>query len=109
MAEACYDREMARTLLQVAQEHRGATGQRRSYRYGPQTEELALAWFRGEITFGQASAATGLRGTSLYGLLAVSLREAAVAGRITMRVGEPLSPNSSPKLSRAMGEQDLSD
>src|SRR5947199_4577405 len=68
--------EMTKTLIEKAKASRSVPGFRRSYRYGRQVEDLAIAWFRGQISFGQAASATGVKGSSLYGLLAVSLRNA---------------------------------
>ena len=49
---------------------------------------LAMAWLRGEITFTQASAATGIKGSPLYGLLAVTLRRAYLDYRINVDMNQ---------------------
>jgi hypothetical protein len=73
---------MVLTLLQKAKAHKVPYHSARTPKPGRQREELAVAWLRGEITFSQASAATGVKGSSLYGLLAVALRHAVVSGRL---------------------------
>jgi hypothetical protein len=72
---------MRKTFLEKAKASPSVSGFRRSYRYGVQIDELSVAWFRGQISFGQAAAATGVRGSSLYGLLAVALRNAVFEKR----------------------------
>jgi len=80
------NRRMTKTLLDQAKTHPSVPGFRRSYRYGGQIEDVAVARFRGHISFGQAAAVTGVKGSSVYGLLAVSLRNVVFEKRVVLRV-----------------------
>ena len=75
---------MPKTLLEKARQHKAAHSARRGAtgKATQEEEDLALAWLRGEITFTQASAALGVRGSSLLGVLAVALRRAHQKGRL---------------------------
>ena len=46
--------------------------------------ELALAFFRGEVTFGQASAALGSKNRNVSTSLAGVLRNAVIAGTVKL-------------------------
>jgi len=77
---------MPETLLSKAKAHRANFTKGRVANSDSQLQDLAIAWLRGEVSFGQSAAATGVTGSSLYGLLAVALRHAAEDGRIKIRV-----------------------
>ena len=78
---------MPSTLLEKAKKHSvGHRSLRTQPKMTAELEELAIAWARGEVTFAQASQATGKKGTSLYALLAVAIRRAAMAGRLKLKV-----------------------
>ena len=76
---------MAKTLLDQAKASPSRLS-KRSRIPSTEVEDLAIAWVRGEISFGQARAAIGTTGSSLYGLLAVALKRGALRGRIKIRV-----------------------
>ena len=76
---------MPKTLLEKAKAFPSRHGER-SRIPSTEIEDVAVAWLRGEISFGQANAVTGAKGSSLYGLLAVALKRAVRRGRIKIKV-----------------------
>lgn len=70
------------TLLEKAREQRGWK------RTPPKQEiDLAIAFFRGEISGGQAQAALGITaGSTTWTRMAAVLRRAVAAGRVTVTV-----------------------